>query len=61
MLRGTFEQAVMHHSALRWLQDALVFKIKLFRLVDEDNMMRVNACTMQIHWKGPLWKLFAPG
>ena len=31
----------------------------LFRLVDEDSMMGIAACMMQMHWKGPMESLSA--
>lgn len=34
--------------------------MELFRLV-EDSMMRVNACMLQMHWKGPLCSFSAVG
>ena len=34
-------------------------KLELCRLVDEDSMMRVNVCMMQMHWKGPMESLSA--
>jgi len=29
-------------------------KMEVFRLSDEDSMMRISACMLQMHWKWPL-------